>query len=100
MDRDFELLQAWSQGDRAAGSLLFERHFDALHRFFRNKAQDGVADLVQQTLLACVEGRSRFRGDASFRTYLFQTARFQLYAYYRARRRDVIFDFGSMSVTD
>ena len=84
---DFELLDRWGIGDRRAGDQLFERHFDALLRFFQNKVRQGVEDLVQQTLLACVEGRGRFRGDASFKTYLFQTARYQLYAYYRANQR-------------
>jgi RNA polymerase sigma-70 factor (ECF subfamily) len=50
--------------------------------------QDDRRDLMQQTLLACVEGRARFRRDASFRTYLYQTARYQLYAYYRKRNRE------------
>jgi RNA polymerase sigma-70 factor (ECF subfamily) len=83
-----------------AGRLLFERHFESLHRFFRNKVDSGVADLVQQTLLGCVEGRERFRREATFRTYLFQVARFQLYAHYRACHRERNFDFEQVSATD
>jgi RNA polymerase sigma-70 factor (ECF subfamily) len=95
-----ELLERWGQGDRAAGAELFERHFDALYRFFCNKVQDGAEDLIQQTVLACVEGRARFRREASFRTYLFQTARFQLYAYYRRRNQDRNLDLETVSVAD
>jgi RNA polymerase sigma-70 factor (ECF subfamily) len=55
---------------------------------------------MQQTLLACLEARARFRQESSFRTFMFQIARFQLYAYYRARHRDRIFDFAHVSAVD
>jgi RNA polymerase sigma factor (sigma-70 family) len=97
---DLELLERWGAGERDAGGELFERYFDSLLRFFQNKVDQGVEDLVQQTLLACVEGRARFRGDATFRTYLFQTARYQLYAYFRSRHRRRELDFEVASVVD
>jgi RNA polymerase sigma factor (sigma-70 family) len=84
---DLELLERWGRGDREAGALLFGRHFDALYGFLRKRAVGSVDDLMQQTLLACVEGRARFRGDSSFRTYLLQIARYQLYAHYRRMRQ-------------
>jgi RNA polymerase sigma-70 factor (ECF subfamily) len=84
---DLELLERWGRGDREAGALLVERHFDALYAFLRKRAIGSVDDLMQQTLLACVEGRARFRGDSSFRTYLLQIARYQLYAHYRRARQ-------------
>lgn len=80
---DGELLERWGKGDREAGALLVERHFNALYAFLRSRAIGPVEDLMQQTLLACVEGRARFRGESSFRTYLLQIARYQLYADYR-----------------
>jgi RNA polymerase sigma factor (sigma-70 family) len=85
---DFELLDAWRGGDRAAGNELFDRHFDSVFRFFRNKVSEGAEDLVQQTFLACVQSRDGFRGDASFRTYLFTAARSKLYTYLDKRRRE------------
>lgn len=86
---DRELLAAWREGDRRAGSELFARHFDDLYGFFRNKvhAADVAEDLVQQTMLACVRNRDGFRGDASFRTYLFTIARSRLIDLYRRRAR-------------
>ena len=81
---DFVLLRAWSDGERAAGEQLFERHAVAVRRFFANKVDD-PADLIQGTFLACLEGAARFQGSSSFRTYLLGIARFQLYHYYRAR---------------
>jgi RNA polymerase sigma-70 factor (ECF subfamily) len=77
---DAELLTGWREGDRRAGSELFGRYFDDLYGFFCNKTRspDEAQDLVQQTMLACVRNRDGFRGDASFRTYLFTIARSRL----------------------
>lgn len=79
---DFELLEAWRKGDKRAGKQLFERHFESLVRFFNNKVGDEADDLIQQTFLACVRARDGFRGDASFRTYLYTAARSKLYDHY------------------
>lgn len=95
---DPELLAAWRGGDARAGNLLFRRHFAQLSRFFRNKVDVGVEDLIQGSFLACVEGRDRFREASSFRTYLFSIARHLLYAHYR--RRDRAVDFVQTSVVD
>jgi RNA polymerase sigma-70 factor (ECF subfamily) len=83
---DFDLLEAWRAGDTEAGNALFQRHFDSICRFFANKLGDDVDDLIQKTFLACVEGKERFRGDASFRGYLFGVARNVLRRYFRDKR--------------
>ncbi len=83
---DGELLEAWGEGDRGAGAALFDRHFGALSRFFRNKGGDAADDLIQQTLLGCVEARARFAHASSFRTFLFGIARNVLFNHYRAKR--------------
>ncbi len=101
MRKDAELLDAWRDGDRKAGEELFERHFDAVARFFRNKVDHGIDDLIQRTFLACVETKDRFRGDSSFRTYLFAVAHNVLGKHFRSKKRhgDKI-DFGVTSVFD
>lgn len=79
MRSDAELLEAWRVGDVEAGRALFERHIGVLSRFFRNKVGDEREDLIQRTLLACVESRDRLRHGASFRAYLLRVARSRLY---------------------
>jgi RNA polymerase sigma-70 factor (ECF subfamily) len=85
---DLDLLDGWRAGDAAAGSELFARHFDAVCRFFRNKVGEGNDDLIQRTFLAMIESRDRFRGDSSFRTYLFTVARHELFAHLRRGGRE------------
>jgi RNA polymerase sigma factor (sigma-70 family) len=85
---DLELFDAWTRGDTLAAGELFERHYDAIDRFFRNKILDSPDDLVQQTFTACLESRDRFRRDSTFRTYLFAIANNVLRAHFRTRRRE------------
>ncbi len=89
---DFELLKRWAAGDKAAGGQLYDRHVSKVQRFFRNRVQDGVDDLVQATFLASLEASDRFRGDSKFTTYLYSIARFKLLEHMRRRRskHDVI----------
>jgi RNA polymerase sigma-70 factor (ECF subfamily) len=59
-----------------------------MYRFFRNKVDEAAEDLTQQTFMGLVQGKDRFRGEASFRTYLFMIARKRLYSYLRRAQRD------------
>jgi RNA polymerase sigma-70 factor (ECF subfamily) len=94
---DAELFAAWSAGSRDAGNELIERHFGLVHRFFRNKVGPELEDLVQRTFLACVEARDRYRGHATFKTFLLAIARYQLFAHYGKQRREAL-DFNVTSV--
>lgn len=87
MADDFDLLDRWADGDMAAARELIKRYTGRLVRFFERKVDGPIEDLVQDTLLACVEGRHRFRREAGFRAYVFGIARNIFYAQLRARNR-------------
>jgi RNA polymerase sigma factor (sigma-70 family) len=93
---DAACLEAWRAGDRTAGQELFARYYEPVARFFINKVGDASADLIQRTFLACVEGLDRFRGDGSFRSYLFAVAYRQLCRHYRDNKGNRI-DLDSVS---
>lgn len=98
---DIELLQQWRNGDLAAGEILFERYYDHVARFFRSKVSSDIADLVQETFVACVEVRDRLQEDASFRAYIFTVARNVLCAHLRDKYRgDAMVDFETTSMED
>ena len=88
-DSDAGLVEAWRGGDREAGRRLFVRHYAGVARFFRNKVGEAGTDLIQRTFLACLEGRERFRHEASFRSYLFSIAYKVLCKHFRELRRDL-----------
>jgi RNA polymerase sigma-70 factor, ECF subfamily len=102
VDDDAALFAAWCGGDRTAGATLFDRHYEPVARFFHNKvAGPTAADLIQNTFLACVEARARFRGESGFRTFLFAVARNILHKHYRTQRGpSARIDFGEVSVCD
>jgi RNA polymerase sigma factor (sigma-70 family) len=85
--QDRELLEAWRSGDRARGNELFRRHVAAISRFFRTKVPDHAEDLTQSTFLALLKSEAGFRGDASFRAFLFGIARLQLLQHFRSKGR-------------
>ena len=98
---DADLVDAWRDGEEKAGRELFARHFDAVYRFFRNKVESAADDLTQQTFLGVVRGKERFRGQSSFRTYLFTIARNRLYTFYRDRNRsNKVIEVGEKSAAD
>lgn len=96
---DLELLRAWRAGDRRAGDELLCRYFDQMYRFFRNKVDADVEDLVQRTFVGCIEGRDRFQERSSFRTYLFAIAHNVLRDRFRRAQR-VPMDLNERSVVD
>jgi len=67
VDPDLGLLERWCAGDGNAGQELFTRHF-ATSTGFEHKLGPDADDLAQQTFMACVSSRDRFRRGSTFRT--------------------------------
>ncbi len=83
------------------GEVLFGRYYDAVARFFGNKVSRGRADLVQSTFSTCLEKVGELQDAASFRSFLFSIARFELLHHYRRKsRRETPFDPEESSVHD
>lgn len=100
MSSDDELLEAWRDGDTDAGEALFERYYDSVCRFFCNKLREEIDDFVQQTFMACVQGRERMRPGTSFRSYLFGVAHNVLRLHLRARYRNKADDLDQVTAAD
>jgi RNA polymerase sigma-70 factor (ECF subfamily) len=99
---DAALFEAWRGGERAAGEELIARHVEPLKRFFAAKVPQHADDLVQRTLLVCAEAKTSYRGDGTFRAFLFGVARNVLYEHFRAQARDGggKIDFNQSSLMD
>ncbi len=88
MEDDVQLLAAWQAGRRAAGEALVERHYASIYRFYFGKVPlEACEDLCQQTFEVVCRNREAYRGEGSFRAYLFGVARFVLIGWARKRRR-------------
>lgn len=98
---DATLLRRWKDGDKQSGEDLFSRYYDPVARFFANKASLDKADLIQKTFTACLEKVDGLRDAASFRSFLFGVARFELLHHYRRKhRRETDLDTAQDSVCD
>ena len=84
---DHDLLTRWRAGDRRAGNILVRRHFPRVRSYFVGKGSSDHEDLVQETFARMVGSRDTFRGEASFRTYLFRIARYVFAEHLRRRYR-------------
>ena len=78
------LLEAWRAGDRVAGQELLKRYAPTVKVFLARRTRRNVDDLVQRTLLACVESIRHFEGRSSFRAFLLGIARNQFLMSLRA----------------
>ncbi len=86
-DEDRPLFDAWVAGDRRAGNALLARHYLRIRRFFLSKDESFYQDLTSRTFEECVKSREKFRGEATFRSYLFGIAYRVLCRHLRERRR-------------
>ncbi len=95
------MLERWRGGDGAAGQALFARYFGMIYRFFSTKWPSEAEELTQSTFLSCVRAREQFRGDSSFKTYLFAIARNELHGHLRTKARKLDrLDFELSSILD
>jgi RNA polymerase sigma factor (sigma-70 family) len=97
---DAELLASWRAGDKLAGEQLCRRHAPSIVRFFRNKVSTAVEDLVQQTLLALLEGQERITDPSKLRAYLFGIAHNVLRTHLRELSRGRQIDEGVSSLAE
>src|SRR5215212_6785391 len=89
--RDLELIARWKGGDEQAATELVERHASALARFAVSSGErNEVDELVQDTFVRAFGSIDGFRGESSFRTWLFTIERRLLLDRRRSekRRRD------------
>src|ERR1044071_8211633 len=90
---DAALVAAYRAGDEGAAAELVRRHLGAIGRFLyaSGAGRSDVEDLVQETLFRAFRKVDSWRGEASFRSWLFTIAGNLLRDEYRKRKgRQVI----------
>src|SRR5438445_7108230 len=86
--KDLELIARWKNGDDRAATELVERHSAALARFAVSSGErNDVDELVQDTFVRAFQSLDGFRGESSFRTWLFTIERRLLLDRRRAEKR-------------
>ncbi len=74
---DEELVRHVVSGDETALTVLYRRHVAAIYRFVLAQVRDvqDAEDLTSDTFARMLHGLAGFRGEASFRNWLYQIAR-------------------------
>jgi RNA polymerase sigma-70 factor (ECF subfamily) len=87
-ERDDGEAIARSQGDPDAFVPVFERHFDAIHRYLRRRLGPELADeLASETFVAAFDARRRYDGSPDARAWLYGIATNLLRRHLRAEER-------------
>lgn len=86
---DSDLVRLAKEGDRKALDELCARHIASVYRVCRGVLgdDDEAADATQECFVKAVRALPRFRGDASFRTWLLTIAGNEAKGVFRKRKR-------------
>jgi RNA polymerase sigma-70 factor (ECF subfamily) len=85
---DAALIAQWKAGDQRAAAQLVSRHASALARFAASSGtRDDIDELVQDTFVRAFASLDGFRGESSFRTWLFSILRRLMVDRQRAAKR-------------
>lgn len=85
---DTALIDRWKAGDSRAATTLVERHADALARFAVSSGERSeIEELVQDTFVRAFSSIDSFRGESTFRTWLFTIERRLMLDRRRSERR-------------
>jgi RNA polymerase sigma-70 factor, ECF subfamily len=89
---DAQLVHRARAGDALAFEVLFDRYYDMIHAFvYRVCLADAEAeDIAQETFIRAARGLSHYRGEASFKNWLYRIAHHAVIDWRRevTRRRD------------
>jgi len=84
---DLQALQAWANGDAAAGRAFYRRHAERIAAFVTRKLPDEAADVVQRVFLRCLQAVRDGREIRHPRGLLYAIARRELVDHLAARTR-------------
>lgn len=106
-ETDLELIGRWKSGESRAATMLVARHSQALSRFIAGSGgRVETEEIVQDTFVRAFGAIDSFRGESSFRTWLFTIARRLLMDLRRSEKRrgntvevhesDVVSEYGAL----
>lgn len=101
-ETDRALVAAYSGGDERAAGELIERHTAALGRFLYSSGadRDDVDDLIQETLFRAFRRLATWRGDASFRSWLFTIGNNLLRDHFRSAKGRRMLSLDAHDISD
>ena len=101
-ENDPALVASYRGGDERAAGALIERHSLALGRYLYSSGadRDDVDDLVQETFFRAFRRLAMWRGEASFRSWLFTIGTNILRDHFRSRKRHRMVSLETAEIAD
>lgn len=86
---DTVLIKAHLKGDKDAFEVLVKKHQASVGRLCYSimKTETGVSDVVQDVFLSVFRGLKQFRGDSSFKTWIYKITVHETMRYLKKRSR-------------
>ena len=101
-ESDPALVAAYRRGNERAAAELIQRHIAGLGRFLYSSGadRDEVDDLVQETLFRAFRRLATWRGEASFRSWLFTIGHNLLRDHVRSRKNHRLLSLDDRDIPD
>ncbi len=92
LQTDEQLITSYQQGDVESFEILYQRHKNALYRYFYRQLQNSaIADeLHQDVWMKIIKSSSPFNHQSLFTTWIFKIAHHRLIDYYRHNKNQVL----------
>lgn len=90
-DEDLPDVRKFKSGDKKSFEKLYRKHIDEIYNFFHKRTNDNedVKDLTQETFMRTLKSIKNFKENSTFRTWLFQIAKYVLLEHYREKYPEV-----------
>lgn len=80
---DEQAIKIFKDGGSAGLGFLYDKYFTTVFRYlsWQTSRVEDAEDLTSATMLAMAKGLKKFRGESSFKNWLYQIAKYQLAAW-------------------
>lgn len=80
---DEQAIKLYQEGSPLGLGFLYDKYFPAIYRYlcWQVSRVEDAEDLASATMLAMAKGLKKFRGDSSFKNWLYQITKYQLSAW-------------------
>ncbi len=84
---DEELAKRATSGDHKAFESLYEKYFTRIYRFcaWQTHTKEDAEDIAQQVMIAIAESVGNFRGQSSFKNWVYAIAKNHVFAWIREK---------------
>lgn len=76
LNNDRQLIERWQNGDDSAFNIIYRQNAPKLKAFLKNRfpgaSSEDLDDMVDETMLALLENKYRYKSDARISTYLYR----------------------------